>query len=138
GPEPSTRGAQSWAERLKRRVSVTSRTPLPSSKPSVLTSRGPSRSLATATSLLARQTPLHLPTPSVTSSDSHEDIIMVDESTSRAPDALLNNSITPGYASDAAILDRIRQLAADLRAAFARSFVEERHRCPRTFIELGP
>ncbi|EJF56322.1 hypothetical protein DICSQDRAFT_175004 [Dichomitus squalens LYAD-421 SS1] len=67
----------------------------------------------------------------------HEDIIMLDESTSRAPGALLNNSISHVDASGDAVLDT-RQMAADRRAAFPLAFVEKRHRCPRTFVELGP
>ncbi|TBU51714.1 hypothetical protein BD310DRAFT_941765 [Dichomitus squalens] len=63
---------------------------------------------------------------------------MADESAApaRAPGALLNNFILPRDTSDAAVLDT-RQLAADLLAAFARSLVEEHHRCARTFVDLG-
>ncbi|EJF56362.1 hypothetical protein DICSQDRAFT_174943 [Dichomitus squalens LYAD-421 SS1] len=68
----------------------------------------------------------------------HEDANIADESTApaRAPGAFSNHSISPVDGSRASILD-IGQLAANLRMAFARSLVEERHRCPRTFVEFG-
>ncbi|TBU27580.1 hypothetical protein BD311DRAFT_665089, partial [Dichomitus squalens] len=146
-PSPETDVAQSRDERLKPRMSTTyvleftrrvrsepGRAPLPSSKPSLLTSQGPSRWPAAAT-ILARHTTSHIP-PS--NGSEHEDTNMADESTApaRAPSAFFNHSISPVDGSRAAILD-IGQLAAVLRMAFARSLVEERHRRPRTFVEFG-
>ncbi|TBU37045.1 hypothetical protein BD309DRAFT_663947 [Dichomitus squalens] len=62
---------------------------------------------------------------------------MVEESTARAPGVILNIFISPGDDSRPAVLD-IGQLVADLRTAFVRSLVEERHHCRRTcVVELG-
>ncbi|EJF56316.1 hypothetical protein DICSQDRAFT_174998 [Dichomitus squalens LYAD-421 SS1] len=149
GPNPSLEVAQSWAERLKPRASVThvpeccrcaiepGRTPLPSSKPPISTAQSPSNSFATQTIPPAHQTASHLPAPS--SSSEREDSNVAHESTApaRAPSASFIHFISPVDASTrAAVLD-IGQVAADLRAAFARSLVEECHHCPRTFVESG-
>ncbi|TBU27596.1 hypothetical protein BD311DRAFT_759989 [Dichomitus squalens] len=71
-------------------------------------------------------------------SSEHEDTNMANELTApaRAPGAYPEHSISPVDGSRAAILD-IRQLAADLQVAFARSLVEEYNDCPRTFVEFG-